>query len=193
MISRQDLSDFLRHQVVILLATAAVSQWLIPKITQSWQDHQRQTELKAQLATQSAKAVASMLMAAQSAEFGGTARNEDEIYRAFKDWQVEQVVVSARIRAYFADPNLAKDWDNFADVITKVYASGTRGGLRRKEYLAAVRKYFSADDVNWSALEAGYSDQTQFPEYNRAWFQMKQAVLRRYGEIIQPILAAHTR
>jgi hypothetical protein len=193
MISKQDFSDALRHPFVMLLATALISQLLIARITQGWQDHQRQNEVKAQLVTQSGQAVGSMLVAAQFDEFGGAAQSQEEINRAFKEWEIGQVVLSTRIRAYFADPDLATSWDAFARMITYTYASGARAQGFRKEHLVELREYLRAGGVNWSALETGYSDKAKFGEYNLAWFQLKEALLQRYGRVTQRILDANVR
>src|SRR5580765_6671547 len=111
MIKRQHISDVLRHPFMILVVTAVISQWLIPRTTRQWQDHQRQAEIKVQLVTETGRPFAKMLVVAQSSEFGGQARDQDPVNRAFTEWESEQVVVSARIRAYSRDTTLPKDWD----------------------------------------------------------------------------------
>jgi hypothetical protein len=197
MISRQDISVTLRHPFTLLLATALISGWLVPRITRSWQDHQRRGELKVQLVTEAGNSAASMLVTAQFSEFGGSATNQEEINRAFRAWETEQVVVSTKIRAYVDDVALAKDWDTLSHMITLTYAMSAKDAPRRKEYLAELRTYISDKDVNWSALEAGYSDEKfdekQFLEYNRAWYQLKAALLDRYGKLVQRILDADIR
>jgi hypothetical protein len=133
-----------------------------------------------------------MLTAAQFSEFGGQSRNQKDIDRAFQTWEVDNVVVSSRIRAYILDQTLVSDWDRFSETLTLMYVSGVHNA-RRKEYLAKIRKYLNASDINWNALEAGYSNAAQFPEYNRAWFELKDAMLYRYGQIAKRILDAESR
>ncbi len=192
MISRKDLSDFFRHPFVILVATAAISGLLVPFIIQQWKDQDRKAEVKAKLITDAGRTVANILTASQFSEFGGESRNQKDIGRAFQVWEIEHVVVSSQIRAYLLDPTLASDWDRFSEMLRLAYASGAHNP-RRKEYLAKLQEYLKARDINWKALEIGYSDMAQFPEYNRAWFQLREALLDRYAEIAKRILDAKSR
>jgi hypothetical protein len=192
MISRRNLAKALRHPLVTLLVTAAISGVLIPFVTQDWQDYQRKAAVKAQLITDAGKAIAAILTAQQFSEFGGYSRNDDEMTRTFKEWEIEQIVVSSRIRAYLTDPTLPAEWDRFGNALTLMYTS-RRQSNSRKESLASLHEYLSGSEVNWTSLEAGYSNDPQFREYNRAWFELKEAMLNRCGQLANRILDAKSR
>jgi hypothetical protein len=196
MVLSKAISKVLRHPLTLLFVTAIVSGWLVPRITRSWQDHQREGELKVQLVTEAGTAVAKMLTAAQFSEFGGSGKNQEEIDEDFKAWNTQQVVISTKIRAYVTDAAVAKDWDTFSEMITNVYALSAQGAPRRKKYLGELRRYIGDADVDWPALEAGYKPEepgTDFLQYNRAWYQLKTSLLDRFGKLSQQILAADIR
>lgn len=192
MISRQNFSGFLRHPLLILVVTAAITGLLVPYITQQWKNQSRKADVKVMIITDAGRSVASMLTASQFSEFGGQSRNQKDIDRIFQTWEVNHIVVSCRIRAYLLDQTIAADWDRFNEALRLMYAAGVKNA-RRKEYLAKVSEYLNANDVNWNALEAGYSNAAQLPEYNRAWFELKGAMLARYGQIAKRILDAESR
>jgi hypothetical protein len=192
MISRQNISDFLRHPFVILVATAIISGLLIPFITQEWHEQSRKADVKASLITDAGKAVANILTASKFSEFAGKRRNKAELERIFLEWEIEHSAVSSKIRAYLLDPTLAKDWERFSHMLRFAYASGV-DNPQRIEYLTNIRAYLNTGNVDWGTLEKGYSNRAQFYEYKQAWLQMKEALLERYREIAQRILDAKAR
>ncbi len=189
---QKETPGFLRHPFVLLLITAAVLRLLVPYITQEWKNQSRKAEIKAKLVTDAGKTVASILTTAQFSEFGGQSRNQKELDSAFKAWEEDNILIGVRIRAYLVDSSISVDWRQLGNALRFAYASGVTNS-RRKEYLAKLRKYLSGATVNWSALESGYADATSISEYNRAWYQLRGALLDQYGAVAQKILSAKCR
>jgi hypothetical protein len=192
MIRRKYVADFFRHPFVILAATAIISGLLVPFITQQWRDQGRKADLKAQLIADGGKNVATILAAAQFWEFGGESTDPKEISAAVQAWEIEHVVISSKIRAYLIDPSLGPDWDRLSIMLRAAYGAGA-DNPRRTGRLAMLRQYLEGSDINWNALDHGYSDTAQFADYNRAWFQLREALLNRYAEIAKRILNAKSR
>jgi hypothetical protein len=161
----------------------------VPWITQQWSEQRRIAEVKAKLISDAARSVATILAAAQLSEFGGAPGAKT---RTLQAWEVEHVVVSSRMRAYLVDATIATDWDHLGRMLRFAYAGGVHNA-RRLEYIAQLREYLDGSQVNWRALQDGYSNENQFREYNGAWFQLKQALLDRYAAIAQRILAGASR
>jgi hypothetical protein len=181
--------ELLRHPFAMLVATALVSTLPIT----SWQNHQRQNGVKAALVADLSKESAQMLIAAQFDEFGGPERDPKVTAAAFKNWAVQEVMISARLRAHIKDPAVSANWDELAAAFTNVYKAGRQANGFDRQSSSELREYVGSVGIDWSALDHGYPKLEEFPPYNAAWFALRRALLQRLGEVTQQVLDASVR
>ena len=73
-----EVYQILKHPVFLLLMTALVSSYLIPKITKRWQDHQKEMELKTNFVSEISESVVSMVTAVQFAELQAVSQTPEK-------------------------------------------------------------------------------------------------------------------
>jgi tetratricopeptide (TPR) repeat protein len=205
-----DFSELLKHPLLLLLATALLSHYLIPSIARWWQDHQKEIELKTNFVSEISESVLSVVMSVQYAEvsvfstpeWADRSKAESRIQEiqsaldaSFRTWEIKRAVIGSKMRAYFSHTQIGRDWDRFSDMVTEVYAlSGTHDPHYRIQRLNHLRAYFANDDIAWQRLENGWKISDVFDmaeeihQYHRAWFSLKDTLLSRKDEIVQDIL-----
>ena len=126
---------------LLLIATAIISHYLIPKITRRWQDHQKELELKTGFVSEISESVLGIVMAVQFAEGGAKSQTQEQFDEAYRDWEIKKAIIGSKIRGYFPQTTLGPDWDDFADIVSEVYAlSGTTDEEFRNNRLEKLRK-----------------------------------------------------
>jgi hypothetical protein len=73
------LPGLLVHPLLLLIVGALLSSWLIPSITQRWQNHQKELEIKTNLASQISESVTGITMAVQFAPLEAAEQTQQEI------------------------------------------------------------------------------------------------------------------
>lgn len=185
--SKEDISKMLSHPLLLLLITALISQYMIPSITRGWQNHQKEIELKTDIAGQITEMVSTIMMAIQVVEVTGG--NQQDYDRAYRDWEIRQAVLGSKVRSYYPDTHFGEDWDAFSEIVTAVYAlPATFDPAYRKERLIALKAYFPKAEIAWDALESIKLKEAEPDKYLKAWFGLKKAVLRRNEELNHRIL-----
>jgi hypothetical protein len=99
----------LGHPLVITLFGAVLAALVLPPLTRSWQDRQKELELKRDLASQIAKA--STVAVRRGIVAGAPGRKA-----ARNEWLVQRSITNAIVATYF--PNLADCWFVYSDSIT---------------------------------------------------------------------------
>jgi hypothetical protein len=139
---------------LLIITTAIISHYLIPKITKRWQDHQKELELKTGFVSEISESVLGIVMAVQFAEVGAKSQTHDQFDNAYRDWEMKKAIIGSQIRGYFPHTTLGPDWDEFSDMVSEVYAlSGTTDKDFRNTRLNELKQYFSTDSVDWKSLE----------------------------------------
>jgi len=130
------LPGLLVHPLLLLIVGALLSSLLIPSITQRWQNHQKELEIKTNLASQISESVTGIAMAVQFSLLGAAGQTQQEYDKAYRDWEINRAVIGSRLRAYFPNSQLAQDWDEFSESITnEFYApSGTSDAEQRAQF-----------------------------------------------------------
>ena len=177
---------------LLLIATAIISNYLIPKITRRWQDHQKELELKTGFVSEISESVLGIVMAIQFAEVGAKSQTQDQFDHAYREWEIKKAIIGSKIRGYFPHTELGPDWDEFSDIVSEVYAlSGTRDKDNRDKRLNDLKNYFLADNIDWSSLgnlqlkENGF---VQFQVFYKAWFSLRKSILVKKDALVQEIL-----
>jgi hypothetical protein len=177
---------------LLLIATALISNFLVPAITRRWQDHQKELELKTGFVSEISESVMDILLAIQFAEVVARSQTQEQYDEAYRTWEKRKAVIGAKLRAYFPRTDLGPSWDQFGDIVSEVYAlSGTSEPGERAEQLSKLKQYFGTDAVDWQALanlELKKGDLHQYHNFSRAWFSLRQRVLQRKDALIQRIL-----
>lgn len=181
-----DLETF-RATVPLLavLLTAALSGYVVPRVTRRWQDHQKELEIKISLVEEISDAVLQFILAMQFAERRiSTQEAYDEAYRK---WEVQRAVLTGKLRAYFRDPAISQAFESFSDAVSDFYALA---GISHPEYrtrqIEKLRGYFGDAATDWEKLanrEKSYDDFS-------AWWDLRQQALRRKDAVLRKMLGA---
>jgi hypothetical protein len=177
---------------LLLFATALISNYLIPEITRRWQDHQRELELKTGLVSEISESVLDIVLAAQFEEAGAATQTQEQYDQAYRTWEKRKAIIGSKLRAYYPKTNLGQAWDEFAEAVSEISAlSGPADAFPREERVRRLQDYFGADTIDWQLLAnpgPKNEDPGQFQAFYRAWFALRQQVLRRKDAMIQTIL-----
>ena len=200
----------LSHPLLLLLIGAAFSSYLIPSLTRGWQNHEKEVELKAQLASDLTEKTTAFIMAVQSVELTTRATDVDpptpkefaehqaqidELNNRYQQWEVDSAVIGSRLRTYFPDTSLVADWRSLSDAITGFYAmEGTTDLSSRNaqvlRLLGQVAKLpldgLSRDlERERASLQSGLLD-----EYELRWANLRAELIARRDALIQRVLEA---
>ena len=187
---------------LLLLATAILTGYLAPKITQRWQKHQKALELKTTLVSEINENVLHIVMAIQFAEMGAHSQTQEEFDEAYSNWEVKRAKIGATLRSYFPRTKLVKDWDEFSEIVVQFYA--LTGMVDRQEQVNKLKeyfdKYFDPNAVSWETLanfdfEKGRVDfekgreSGDLQQFMQAWDSLRKLVIERKDTLVQGILA----
>jgi hypothetical protein len=177
---------------LLLIATALISNFLVPAITRRWQDHQKELELKTGFVSEISESVMDILLATQFAEVSPGSQTQEQFDEGYRTWEKRKAVIGAKLRAYFPKTDLGQAWDQFAEIVTELYVlSRASEPVEREEWLDKLKQYFGTDTVDWQALanlELKKGDFRQFHKFSHAWFSLRQQVLQRKDALVQRIL-----
>jgi hypothetical protein len=189
-----EVYQLLKHPVFLLLMTALVSSYLIPKITKRWQDHQKEMELKTSFVSEISESVVSMVTAVQFAELRALSQTSDKYDDAYRSWEIKRAVISSKIRGYFPNTTIGSDWDTFSDIVTDVYAlSGIKDPGFRKQRITRIRDQFPNSKVDWDTLLEIELKDGGFQSFNKflsAWFDLREQLFIEKNRLIQRIIDA---
>jgi hypothetical protein len=129
----------LSHPFFLLVVGALLTSLLIPSITRSWQDHQRQVELQDELASTITRAATKYIVAVHRAK-------DDPKYvekPALEAWDVERAVIASRLLAYYpvnTEPATAEEWAYFEDAAAAFYQFAIGPERARRKSRETIRK-----------------------------------------------------
>jgi hypothetical protein len=189
-----EVYQILKHPVFLLLMTALVSSYLIPKITKRWQDHQKELELKTNFVSEISESVASIVMAVQFAELRAVSQTQSNYDEAYRSWEIKRAVIGSKIRGYFPNTSIGSDWDIFSEIVSEVYAlSGTTNDSARKKRINRIRDHFPKSEVDWDTLvqielkDGGFES---FNKFLKPWFDLREQLFIEKDMLIQRIIDA---
>jgi hypothetical protein len=106
----------------LLLLGATISGLLIPSITQRWQNHQKELDVKSRLVGETSAALATFRGAVQRIELGGGQRGLHDLDAAYANWGVKSAVIRSELEAYFPHKKkLLAAWDDLDTGVTGAY------------------------------------------------------------------------
>jgi hypothetical protein len=173
--------------LLVVLLTATLSGYVVPRITRRWQDHQKELEIKIVLVEAVSDEVLQFILAMQFAERkASTQKAFDEAYRR---WEVQRAVLAGKLRVYFRDPKIAQKFESFSDAVSDFYAlAGTYHPEYRIQQIAKLKSYFGDAATNWEMLANQEERQANFFNWFFAWWDLRQQILLRKDAIVRELL-----
>jgi hypothetical protein len=110
-------TNILSHPLILLLVGAGITGLLVPDITNQWQNHQKELELKTDLANQISRAVANMIISARLIQITGFISSSD-YGSAYVAWETAKSSIGSQIEAYFPNTEIKQEWDNLSAAVT---------------------------------------------------------------------------
>ena len=132
------LPTILSHPLTLLLAGAALTGWLLPRLVRGWQDQRKALEVKASLVERVTRAVMDITTAVQFSLVGAASQSLENFDKAYRDWQLEKWVLTSVIGAYFRNAAVLEAWVRCRSLTTAYYV---QSGIHRStpETTAATR------------------------------------------------------
>jgi hypothetical protein len=119
---RLSIKNVLSHPFVLLVIGAGISGLLVPYITNQWQNHQKELELKTDLASQISKAVANIIIVSRLVQIPAFAYTNLSYANTFEEWEVSKATIGSQIQSYFPKNQIKQEWDNLSSAITEFSA-----------------------------------------------------------------------
>jgi hypothetical protein len=202
----------LGHPLLLLLVGAIVSSYLIPALTRSWQNHEKELDLKASLAAEMSEKATDFVMAVQfyklntqGLDLGAAsqavrrdaAKQLDDLNRRYRRWEIDSAVIASRLRAYFADPEISADWRALAATITSFYAIEGETDVGRsapqiEAVLREVRQIPVGDFGDDVRREVTRLRRVGLSGYGLRWGELRAELLARRDALIQRVLDGDT-
>jgi hypothetical protein len=171
---RSPIGAFFAHPASLLLIggaiTALLSGLLVPSITRSWQNHDKELErrsvilreeqqrrsailheelgVKSDLVNLIGRATANFLGASQLRPYAEPApvRGLSEYDRAYVRWSISSAEIASRLAAYFPDSSAGRKWAYFSQNMRNTYLLvRDHPGDERQHWFTAVRQYLRVD------------------------------------------------
>lgn len=124
------LLGVLSYPFTLLIAGAAFSGWLLPRVARGWQDQRKALEVKAILVERVTRAVMDVATASQFALVGATSQSQEDFDKAYRMWQLEKSILTSIIGAYFRKPDVLESWLRCRALSTAYYV---QVGVRRSD------------------------------------------------------------
>jgi hypothetical protein len=165
----QSLKKGSSHPLVLLIAGAIISSIAIPYYTRQWQDHQKELELKTDLAEKLSRAVSSIIVNARLVQNQVPYLEVKDFGNADIEWEISKQTIASRLESYFPDTSIKQEWIDLSTAITEYInlASSLSQGdpnfnqklCLRMEHVMVIHRYF--DYNNYANLNL-----TDFKSHN---------------------------
>jgi hypothetical protein len=160
---RSPIGAFFAHPASLLLIggaiTALLSGLLVPYVTRSWQNHDRELErrgailheelgVKSHLVNLIGGATADFLGASQLHPYAeaATAIGLSEYDRAYVHWSISSAEIASQLAAYLPDSSAGRKWTYFSQNMRNTYLLvRDHPGDERSHWLAQVLRYLPVD------------------------------------------------
>jgi hypothetical protein len=120
---------------------------LIPLYTRTWQDHQKELELKTELVSEISGAVTPVIISTQTIK--SSTNPSSNYYTAYQDWEKSSAIVGSKLQAYFHDSPLPRQWNNYSNILTEfVFLSISNDTCKKIWYIEQIQKYFFANSTS---------------------------------------------
>ena len=179
----------LSNPLLLLVVGAGITGLLVPYITNQWQNHEKELELKTSLVTRISEAVSRALTAAQftNARLPAVV----DYYQSYHDWETAHSAIGSYIRAYFPNTHLGEEWDEYANITTSLIRLSANNSMSEKEQLVGqIQEYFSScsNNINWNALLDINDMRFRNGDFRYNWFIVKDQVILAKNNISEKVL-----
>ena len=122
-----DIGEALKHPLVLIVAQWNISSVIIPRITNTWQNHKKELELKIDLIKQMGSISASAMANASL-----LCDTEKETRKIYGEWFRDMNTLRSVIYAYFPNSKVAYDWHTYVSMLSNYYTLAANLGHDRK-------------------------------------------------------------
>jgi hypothetical protein len=175
--------------LVVLLAGAVISGFLIPALTRRRDDYRKTLEIKTDIVSEMSEAVTEFILAIQFSVLG--AHDQEGYNEAYRSWEIRSAVIGTKLEAYFPGTSVGSEWTAFAQRLERFYAITGMGDtdLRRTTIDELLGRYgLSGADAVARAVSAGRpSTEDQF-----AWGALRDALQDDKSTLIRNVLDTDT-
>ena len=180
-ITIEDLSSFLEHPFVLLIAGALISSIAVTALTQKWQDRKSQFDVKVSLVNEISE-TSTLIIAALMSKIDGTVDREKE-----EKAIIESKKIEANLYSYFPDGVLSDEWREYTVDFMKLWYIATYLNTKQankdfKDTIEQVKKYvtktFPDKNVEWGKIINDF-DQDQFLTVRTIMFNHYQHFVKK--------------
>jgi hypothetical protein len=166
-------------------------------LARTWQTHDRELAIKDELVQQMTSATSNLSAAIQAYEFRPDSGTRRAYVTAFGKWDTESQGVAAKIRTYFADESLAREWAQHSEIMLDWYnladLHGTLQPQLRREALDRLWAYVGRKKRLGDSLDRRPSNVKADARYQLEWRRLKYSLFERRDEIQRRIIRADMR
>lgn len=207
--TRSQIGAFFAHPASLLLIagaiTALLSGLLVPYVTRSWQNHDRQLErrsailheelgVKSQLVNLIGRATANFLGASQLHPYAEAtaAAGLSEYDRAYVRWSISSAEIASQLAAYLPDSSAERKWRYFSENMRNTYLLvRDHPGDERPHWLTQVLHYLQVDrrrlrGILYAPLQRNRRNQT----YEAALRRLLLEIQRKERVVVSVIVAS---
>jgi hypothetical protein len=180
----------LAFPLILGLGVAAFGWFFGPHLTNAWQDRQHNFSTKSALIDELSESSAELMSAVQTREFDRGIENDAAYLAAFRTWDERSQVIDAKIATYLVGGQaLATRWRGFANTLREYdnLPDEPRDRTARQDTLLRLTRY-----VGWrgtpTVLRSHPTAANQSIAYQRAWVQLKDALIARRDALVAQLL-----
>jgi hypothetical protein len=189
---RHELGQWLANPFVVTVVAAILGGLLIPHFTRSWQDHQKELEIKTDLVGQMSESVGDAVATGRfiAADLVPPASQQGEWNDGYRAWTTASASIGAGLRAYVGS-DVGSDWRSFSDTVTNFFllsANNDPDSRRRQvEELMRdgdLRRHVQFKPAGWAALRGPKTT----ADFRLAYPELARGILERQDELVQRVL-----
>jgi hypothetical protein len=176
--------QWLAHPFVLLIIGASISGILIPLFTRRWQDHQKELEVKVGLVNKINESLTDIITAIKLVDCKIPGFDKAALGTAYKEWEKSNAVIRSQLRAYFSNTNLEQDWNNYSQLIFKLYSLLEKtDSIGRKQLLQEIKNAISSgkNTINPDTIARN-------PPDKESWNTLKGELLAENDKLTQKVL-----
>jgi hypothetical protein len=123
---------------------------LIPRLTQTWQGHQKELEVKTALVTQIRKSVSDFLISARLVEVHSPSIAPADFHNANRNWSEVSADIESELMAYFPTDAYSAEWHNYTVILEKFYflSAVNIPGPIRKAPINSIQEYLYTGGIS---------------------------------------------
>ena len=174
--------------LVVLLAGAVISGWLIPRLTRKRDDYRKALEVKTDLVSDMSEVLTEFIISIQFAVLGGPGQDQKAYDEAFRNWEVRSAVIGTKLEAYFPGTAIGEQWTDFSDRVTRFYATtGIDDADRRRAEVDKLLGHYGLAGGDEVTRAVSRSARPSLDD-QLAWGTLKDAIQSEKSALIRTVL-----